>query len=439
MGKFKAYMVFMLAALIMIMTATSAFAAAVTPEEFIDICQTGTIREIQAAIKAGADVNGKYNNGRTALMFAAENNNPEVTSLLLKAGADADARDNEGWTAIIHAARQSPEVVSALVKGGADVNARDNSGWTALMYAVEDSEYAGIVSVLVEAGADVNAKNDGGGTVFDFALSGDNAGVFPILVKAGAKDKNGRTALDLARENKNPDVASALEKVSEDLSAWFLKNGVIYKDEDRLDFEVHETVAETAGTTLYWSVIDPEEANGVPVETGVYFFSEDGACIGIVPLESVMDAQDVALSPDGRTFVLTGGSGMRPDVFFTVYALEGPTKKAELNGLRDQLEWFDENRFVYTKIESNGIREGGSFPGFSYGLKLSAAVYDVGEGEEIVLKEATNTQNFYYSSLTETGVDFELTEEYVEFPEDWGDEGKIRSRKIRVPIPLPGP
>ena len=47
---------------------------------------------IQALIVAGADVNVRYENGRTALMFAARSNpNPEVTQVLIAAGADVNA------------------------------------------------------------------------------------------------------------------------------------------------------------------------------------------------------------------------------------------------------------------------------------------------------------------------------------------------------------
>jgi ankyrin repeat protein len=46
-------------------------------------------------IQAGADINAKDKNGRTALSFAAENNKPEIASILLAAGATVSDSDVE--------------------------------------------------------------------------------------------------------------------------------------------------------------------------------------------------------------------------------------------------------------------------------------------------------------------------------------------------------
>ena len=51
-------------------------------EEFLEVVETGTPQEVQAAISKGADVNAKADNGGTPLMRAASGNkDPEVIAL----------------------------------------------------------------------------------------------------------------------------------------------------------------------------------------------------------------------------------------------------------------------------------------------------------------------------------------------------------------------
>jgi ankyrin repeat protein len=164
--------------------------AAMSAEEFIKLCKTGTPAEVQAAIDAGADVNAKDKEGWTVLMNAALfNEKAEVVSALVKAGSDVDARNNGGGTALMIAAsgNENPEVVSALVKAGTDVNARDNDGWTALIIAARHDANIEVFSALLEAGADAGAKNKDGRTALDFARQKGNLEVVAILEKAGGK------------------------------------------------------------------------------------------------------------------------------------------------------------------------------------------------------------------------------------------------------------
>ncbi|MBQ7665997.1 MAG: ankyrin repeat domain-containing protein, partial [Synergistaceae bacterium] len=83
----------------------------------------------------------KNSNGLTALLYAAINNkNPGVIDALIEAGAE-DTRDNEGRNALMLAAQWNvPEVVDALIDAGADVKAKDKSGMTALDYAYNNKK-----------------------------------------------------------------------------------------------------------------------------------------------------------------------------------------------------------------------------------------------------------------------------------------------------------
>jgi hypothetical protein len=141
------------------------------------------------------------------------------------------------------------------------------------------------------------------------------------------------------------------------------------------------------------------------------------------------------VSPDGRRFVLAMGSGMRRDVIFEVYG-EGSEKIAEFPGIRGDLQWIDPVRFVFTRID--GIREGGSFHGLAYGLRLSVAMYDTIAREEIVLKKATDRSNFTLMAANADGDVVSVFEESVAFEEDWSDEGASETKIIDVEIPAAG-
>ena len=114
---------------------------------FIELVETGTPRQIQAAIDQGEDVNAQDKLlDWTALMHAARfNKNPEVITTLLKAGADVNAKDTDGWTALMWAAwkNQNLRVITALLKAGADAKAKDGVGKTAFDYAQDNEKLKG--------------------------------------------------------------------------------------------------------------------------------------------------------------------------------------------------------------------------------------------------------------------------------------------------------
>ncbi len=97
--------------------------------------------------------------GVTALHFATEEGDEEITQMLIEAGADVNIQTNNGWTPLHKATMGGhSEIVQMLIGAGADVNVKDNWDNTPLhlaaYYTRED-----IAEMLVNAGADQTILN----------------------------------------------------------------------------------------------------------------------------------------------------------------------------------------------------------------------------------------------------------------------------------------
>ncbi len=67
------------------------------------MCNAGNTQGVIEAIKAGANVNAKDNNGVTALMMATAEGQVGIVNALISAGTDVRHRDNDGKTALDYA------------------------------------------------------------------------------------------------------------------------------------------------------------------------------------------------------------------------------------------------------------------------------------------------------------------------------------------------
>ena len=157
-------------------------------------------------LAAGANVNAASGSScETVLMAMAGGGNAEVAKILLSAGADVNAANYDGETALIWAAYEGhAEILKILMSAGANPNAKDKDGSTALMWVQEHAE---IAKVLLDGGADVNAANRWGQNGFDGGSIGRTCrsceSVVRRLANLNAKDEDGKTALDWAKEKEH--------------------------------------------------------------------------------------------------------------------------------------------------------------------------------------------------------------------------------------------
>ena len=130
----------------------------------------------------GVDVDIRFENGSTPLMFAAQNGNLEIVKLLLERGANVNAKNEIGSTVLMFADQSNNlEIIQLLLGKGANINAEDNNGLNALHYAARYSNSLEIVKLLLESGVNVNAKSKKGNTPLMLAGRNENENYLNIV------------------------------------------------------------------------------------------------------------------------------------------------------------------------------------------------------------------------------------------------------------------
>ena len=146
-------------------------------EALVRKSEKGVDELVTALIRAGADVNFKTSNGRSALMRAAIEGHDKCVGLLIKSGADVNLADSYQETALLCAAVNGHEkCVDLLIRAGADVN------HGAALTRTAANGYDKCVALLLTAGADVN--NDGATAMIEAIKTGSDSSV-DLLIKAG--------------------------------------------------------------------------------------------------------------------------------------------------------------------------------------------------------------------------------------------------------------
>ncbi len=196
-------------------------------------------QRVQMLLQRGAVVNAvitkpAQRKGTTALSYAVKRHNPEIVELLLDHGANpnlfpAKHYDDETDAPILLSLVQmhgEPDVLPqsqnkifwALVNHGANVNVCDDH-WSPLLCA--SSRFVpDIVQALLQRGAKVNWQSeDDGSSALMYAASVGDATTIKLLLRHGAnpkmRDRDGRTALDWARDVNKIAVIRVLEDVTQ--------------------------------------------------------------------------------------------------------------------------------------------------------------------------------------------------------------------------------
>jgi ankyrin repeat protein len=157
--------------------------------------------QVDVLLKKHANPDVSRGDGTTALHWAAYNDDVKMARQLLAYGASAGPHTRARSLTPLHIAAESGDVqlIGALLKAGALVNTTNSSGTTPLMIAAASGSSAA-VELLLTNGADINAREGAfGQTALFFAADRNRADVVRLLVSKGADLKVKTTIKKLAR------------------------------------------------------------------------------------------------------------------------------------------------------------------------------------------------------------------------------------------------
>jgi ankyrin repeat protein len=159
---------------------------------------------------------GLKTKGSSMLFAAAYAGRPDIVKTMIGMGATPDTPISTGWTPLLIASAEGREAaVTALLEAGGDPNVANTLGRTALMFA-SSYGFTPIVKDLLKHKADPNIapKDETGWTALMASSDAGHAETVQALLAGGAdptaKDKSGRTAMDLAKAKGHSDVARTL-------------------------------------------------------------------------------------------------------------------------------------------------------------------------------------------------------------------------------------
>ena len=124
---------------LLVAAVNSPLLAAEAPPDLLDAAKKGRIKDVEALLAKGSDIEMKDKDGRTPLMLAAEYGRTTTVQLLLGKHAKADTRDAHGWNAymlallapsggVVHTTHDS---VLRLLPPPKRFRLQINAGWSA--------------------------------------------------------------------------------------------------------------------------------------------------------------------------------------------------------------------------------------------------------------------------------------------------------------------
>ncbi|MEV7119991.1 ankyrin repeat domain-containing protein [Kitasatospora griseola] len=195
-------------------------------QRLLGAAHTGDVAAVRAALAAGANLEARDPQGRTALLTAALADQLAVAELLVAAGADPDAQDHQEdspW--LVTGVTGSVAMMRALLAAGPDLGLTNRFGGVSLIPAAERGHVGYVRAVLEETDIDVDHVNRLGWTaLLEAVILGDGGRphieIVRLLLAAGADpclaDADGVTALHHAERRGFHGIAALLREAESD-------------------------------------------------------------------------------------------------------------------------------------------------------------------------------------------------------------------------------
>jgi hypothetical protein len=152
----------------------------------------GDAQMVRTLVDAGADINdrmkliGRFTN--SLMIYAVSAGSTAIVEYLISKGANPNEMDDDKISVLAWATISNRvDTVQALLARGAQANTVDKYGMTPLLYAASiDFGDTGMIEKLIAAGADLKAKNKQGLTAIDLAKSYNHATMASLLTSKAA-------------------------------------------------------------------------------------------------------------------------------------------------------------------------------------------------------------------------------------------------------------
>ena len=185
----------------------------------------GNLNNVRVLLTHGADVDLKDGEGKTPLIKAIESSHEQLVKFLVYNNANPNLADTEtGNTALMWAIQTNMISAVKILMGSSsdsissfpvDVNRRNVRRETALHLLAKSSLLNEVLPLVLENQAMVNVQDEKGRTPLIVAAFHGNRVAVEAFLKKGAdcslRDSSGITALDTAKINGFPEIASLVE------------------------------------------------------------------------------------------------------------------------------------------------------------------------------------------------------------------------------------
>jgi uncharacterized protein len=261
---------FRVSAIVLAALVMTASVGAAVESPVADAARAGDRDAVKSLMKEGADVNAPQGDGMTALHWAAERGDLELTSILVYGGANVAAVTRIGQYTPLHVAARTGNaaVVKALVTAKADVAAKSSPSGVMPLHLAAASGDLDTITTLLDHKADINAlENEWGQTPLMFAAAADRTAAVTLLLQRGADAKVTSKFIDLAQQ-------AALDRAARQLQQKILE-ATVPKGQKATASQLQASVQAARELLLSGKVPPPEARPAGPDTTDRNFNPEE--------------------------------------------------------------------------------------------------------------------------------------------------------------------